>query len=539
MAQWESTRPSDDRETAGNVTRRRFMGVVAGEAAAFGLASSVLAGCFGGDDDGSSSGGGSGGKPQRGGTLRVGLSGGFTTDVLSPLNPTSSPDYLRYPNLWDPLVGYSVKGRPELVLAEEVEPNADATEWTIRMKKGITFHNGKEATSKDLKYLFVRSVDPKAPSNGATHLATMNADGIREVDKYTIRIPFDRPYSTLLDTLADYFFYVIPVGFNTKNPIGTGPFKYESFTPGQESRFVRNENYWETGKPYVDTLVITNFPDEASQVNALVSGQTDMVDLLSPTSIDSVKSSGGKVLRGRPGGWNPFAMRTDKAPFDDVRVREAFKLIPDRQQMLDQVFSGEGKIANDLPSFYDAVYDHEIPQREQDLEKAKSLLKAAGHEGLTVELITSDIAQGTVQQAQVFAQQAKGAGVDVKLRKVSTTELFGPNYLKWTFTQSYWTYNPFFPYVALADLPSSVYNETHYGNPRYRQLYEQALSTIDVAKRKELAGEMQQLYYDEGGYIIPNFAPVIDAHAANVNGAVEGSTGYSFHQGRFKDVWLS
>jgi peptide/nickel transport system substrate-binding protein len=154
-------------------------------------------------------------------------------------------------------------------------------------------------------------------------------------------------------------------------------------------------------------------------------------------------------------------------------------------------------------------------------------------------LVTGDIAQGVVQTAQVFAQQAKGAGVDVKLRKVTAAELFGPNYLKWTFTQSYWVYNPYFPQVALADLDNSFYQETHYADPRYRKLYFQALATTDEAARREIAHEMQRIYWEGSGYIIPYFAPVIDAHAPNVNGVTEGSLGYSFNLFRFKDVWLA
>ena len=110
-------------------------------------------------------------------------------------------------------------------------------------------------------------------------------------------------------------------------------------------------------------------------------------------------------------------MRVDVAAFNDVRVRQAFRHMIDRQQMNDLVFKGYGTLGNDLFAIWDPAYDHSLPQRNQDIEQAKSLLKQAGHESLTVELVTSTIAQGTVLGAQVLAQQAKAAGVTVNVRQ--------------------------------------------------------------------------------------------------------------------------
>ena len=172
----------------------------------------------------------------------------------------------------------------------------------------------------------------------------------------------------------------------------------------------RNPDYWQTGKPYVDRIVINNVADETSQINGLISGQFNLIDYLSGSSIASIESGGARVTISQGGSWNPFTMRTDKPPFHDVRVRQAFRLLVDRPAMRDTVFNGHGMIGNDLYAIFDPVYDHSIPQRDQDLEQAKSLLKQAGYEKLTVTLVTSPIAQGVVDSAQVFAQQAS-AGV--------------------------------------------------------------------------------------------------------------------------------
>jgi peptide/nickel transport system substrate-binding protein len=231
-------------------------------------------------------------------------------------------------------------------------------------------------------------------------------------------------------------------------------------------------------------------------------------------------------------------MRVDAAPFNDVRVAQAFRLIPDRPQLLDLVFGGYGLVANDLFSVWDPVYDSSIPQRTQDIDQAKFLLKQAGHEGMTIELVTADLAQGVISTAEVFAKQAAAAGVTVNLRQVSVTDFYGSNYLKWIFAQDYWYYDPYFPQVGLANLPTSGYNETHYENPQYLSLYAQALKTVDETKRKGIADEMQRLFFDTSGYIIPYFSPTIDGYSSKVGGVKESRLGVPFGFFNFKEMWL-
>ena len=190
-------------------------------------------------------------------------------------------------------------------------------------------------------------------------------------------------------------------------------------------------------------------------------------------------------------------MRVDTAPFSDVRVRQALRLVVDRQQMLDLVFGGFGTLGNDLFGIWAPEYDHSLPQRHQDIDQAKSLLKAAGAEGLHVTLVTSDIAQGTVLAAQVFAQQASAAGVSVSVDDVTVNEFYGTNYLKWPFAQDYWFYNFYLPQVSLATLPTAPFNETHWNNARYNSLYAQAIATTDAslqhrARARDAADRVQR-----------------------------------------------
>ena len=232
-------------------------------------------------------------------------------------------------------------------------------------------------------------------------------------------------------------------------------------------------------------------------------------------------------------------MRVDQPPFTDVRVRQAFRLAVDRETMLQTVFGGHGTLGNDIFGIWAPEYDSSIPQRQYDPEQAKSLLKAAGQENLAITLVTGDIAQGVINMAEVYAQQAAPAGINAKLKQVTVTDFYGPNYLKWVFAQDYWYYSPYFPQVNQATLPGSPFNETHFNNPKYISLYNQALATLDVGMRTEIAHEMQMIDYNEGGYIIPFFPAVIDGFAPNVNGILQSKTGSSFNNWDFEHVWLS
>lgn len=207
--------------------------------------------------------------------------------------------------------------------------------------------------------------------------------------------------------------------------------------------------------------------------------------------------------------------------------------------MRELVFGGHGTLGNDIFSIWDPLYDHSIPQREQDIAHAKFLLKQAGQENLTVELVTAPVAEGTVLAAQVLAQQAKAAGVTVNLRQTTVTEFYGSQYLKWTFAQDYWYYDRYLLQVGSTFLPTSLYNETHFNDPKYTALYNEGVSTLDRARQRSVIAEMQQIDYDSGGYIIPYFPPIIDGYSSKVNGVIPSKVGASFNQYDFKNLWLS
>ena len=533
-----------DRADAG-MTRRRFLQTAAAVAGGAG-ASVALAACGSSASPSSSTtstttGPSAGPRPRRGGTLRAAISGGSSSDTLDAQDGITEADFARLAQLYDPLVTQTPGAVPQLVLAEEITPNTDATTWTIRLRKGVTFHNGRDLTAEDVMYSFLRIANPKKPLQGLSGLAPVDLKNMKKLDTWTVQLPCPKPYAILDQALSGFFFYyyIVPVGYDPKNPIGTGPFKYKSFVPGSQSTCVRNENYWQTGLPYLDAVVATDYSDETSQVNAMQGGQADVADLLTYASVHTLQTSGLNTLISPSGTWTPFTMRVDVAPLNDVKVRQALRLVVDRPQMRDLLFGGNGVLGNDLFGIWDPSYDKSIAQRQQDIGQAKSLLKSAGHEGLSIQLVTADVASGTVQAATVFAQQAAMAGVTVSLRQVTVTEFYGKNYLQWAFAQDYWSYAPYLVQVGNATLPSSPYNECHFDDPHYTALYEEAIRTVDEGKRTQIIHEMQEIDYNTGGYIIPYFVPIIDGFSPKVHGLQPSKVGIPLSNFGFGQMWMT
>jgi peptide/nickel transport system substrate-binding protein len=520
-------------ESRGNISRRDLVRTSLVGAVTIG-AGSILAAC-GGSSTATST---AGGTPKRGGTIRAGLTGGSTSDTLDPMIPLTLPDYARLSQLYNPLAQYGADAQIELVLAEEISPNPAATEWTIRVHKGVHFHDGKELTAADVLFTLNR-IAFKSQGEGAGEITALNLKAAKKMDKYTLRIPCTTPFSILDGVLAGFYFNIVPVGFDLKSPVGTGPYKFKSFTPGTESTFIRNDDYWQDHLPYTDSIVITNYSDATSQTNAILSGQVDLVNNLTADQIAVLQGGGKKTLISPSGGWTPFIMRADQDPWKDNRVREAMRLIVDRPQMLEVVFGGHGTLGNDVFGIWDPEYDHSLPQRVQDIEKAQSLLKSAGQENLKVTLTTGDFAQGTLKSAQVLAEQAASAGVDIKLAQTPTSQYFGPNWLSWNFAQDYWNWYTYLVQAAQVTGPHAQYDESHFSNPKYNSLFKQAVGTTDKSKQTELVHEMQKIDYEEGAYIIPNFPPIIDGYASNVNGLVPSKNGISFNNYDLKAVWFS
>jgi peptide/nickel transport system substrate-binding protein len=516
-------------ERSAELDRRQFLRGIAATGAVAG-AGGLLAACGGSSTSSSKTPTPALGR-KSGGNLKVGLSGSSGTDTLDPHAGLTYLDTARAQALYQSLVQLNNAGQNEYVLAESITPNKTTSEWIIKLRPGVTFHDGKPLTAQDVIYTFrrIKTGNKGGTSfSGGNSLGPMNLSGLKALDSHTVQVPFTSPYGSFVNQMAFwYYLYIIPDGFDPakQKPNGTGPFVYQSFTPEQRSVFTRNKNFWKSGRPYVDTLTIIDFSDNTSLQNALTTGVIHGAGGFDGPEITALGSARGvKTVVSRTGAITPFTMRVDQAPFHDVNVRQAFRLLVDRQQLINSGLAGYGVLASDVFSPYDPDFDHSL-HREQDIPQAKFLLKKAGQENLTVTLITSAAATGMVSMATVLAEQAKAAGVTIKLNNVPSSTFFGKNYLSWTFSQDYYNYSPYLAQVAESMQPASPFNETHTDNATLNNLYKQANATLDESARRQIEYEMQQFDFTQGGYIIPAYIDSLDAYSTKITGYSPSAVG--------------
>jgi peptide/nickel transport system substrate-binding protein len=264
--------------------------------------------------------------------------------------------------------------------------------------------------------------------------------------------------------------------------------------------------------------VLVELPDDSARVNAMLSGQVDGINQVPYSQVSQLKGQSGlRVAVSPTGGWNPITMRVDVAPFNDVRVRQAIRLAMNRKQAIATALYGQGVPAADTYGRFDPSFDSRL-HREQDIEQARSLLKQAGKQDLKLQLVTSPIAAGIVEASQVLAENAKAAGISISIRKVDPGTYFS-QYGKWPFAVDYWVGLPYLVIASIADGPkTNVVNVTHFNDPAFNALFNQASKQLNQRKRTELIHEMQRIQYQRGGYLIWSFQNTVDAYSKKLGG---------------------
>lgn len=490
-----------------NVSRRRLLanGALAGGAVVLGTG--ALSAC--------SSSGSSTSSASR--TLRVGVLGGGNAETLNFNSALSETDVARTAQIFEGLTTFDPSGKVVNRLAESLEPDVAGQVWTIRVREA-TFHDGRPLTADDVLYSLQYMADPKNKADAAAALSLVDVPRCKKVDDRTVQVVLSRPNFLFPTLLGERSVAIMPMG--TKNfdkPIGTGPFKFDSFKPGDRSRFLRYDDYY-GGAPKVEELEIVSIDDAAARLNALRSGTVDVIAEVSPELIKGAESGSVKLIQTSSGSFSTMYMRMSKAPFTDVRVRQAMRLLADREQMIDNALFSAGSLGNDLSSPFDPYYASDLPQRSYDPDQARSLLKAAGAEGLTVELHTSDAGLAMLQSSTLYAAQAAEAGVTVKLKKWPTSEYWSRAWLKEPFACSHWGGRPLISHLQLSALPGASYNETDWDSPDFNKLVDTAMASADEGVRREALVDAQSMLHEEGGYVIWGFAKNVDALNSRVQG---------------------
>src|SRR3954447_17690364 len=467
-----------------------------------------------------------------GGILRVGTLGG-ANDIIDGQHIVAKADIMRQVTGWEPLMSFSPDFVPEYTngLASDVTAKA-ADDFVITLKDGIKFGNGNPVTADDVVYSFQRLIDPDLALYGGSVLRTvLDKTGIIKIDDKTVELKLKEGVSNFKETLCAYTCAVVPVGYerfsgDPSTQVGTGAYMLKSFEVGKESIHVKNPNYWDTGKPHFDEVHITDFADSDALINALLADQIDVAADIPSASVETVQSADGyEVLNSEGGGWLTISMAVDQEPFTDVRIRQAMRLIVDRDAMVEQVLAGYGRVANDLYSPLDAAYEGDaLPQRKRDIDAAKQLLADAGKSDLTIDLFAPNDTAGLPEMVQLFAENAKEAGITVNAQVIDGGTYWGDEYLKRTFAVDYWGTRSFLLQVAAGSLKDTApFPDDHWPpeGSTFLADYNAAVAETDDAKRKVITDKMQKELYDDGGLIIPFFQNLLDAYNSRVVGLVE------------------
>lgn len=461
------------------------------------------------------------GAAKRGGTLRVGTPFGAAS-VLDPHPaPPGNQDVMRNFNIFDLLFWYDKNGKLYPKLAESCVSNKAATVWTLKLKRGVLFHDGSALTIDDVIYSIKRILDPATAAEAKSTLAMIDGSGLKKINAYTLEIPLLYAYSILPNQFATKGVSIIKAGttsFETLN--GTGPYKYGS-GDAQKVTLTRNANFWAGGgRPFLDTVEIINVPDAAARLNGLKTGALDTIYPTTAADGNAVKSDRKIIVfTSKTGTIQPLLMNASLKPFDNPNVRLAMKLAADRNTMNRLSYDGEGKIGNDMFGVFDSGYPTGLKQRQYDPEKAKALWKKAGLEKSTLNLYTSDIWPAQITHSTVYAQQAKKAGMKIKVITQPADQYFSKGYGVHAFHNEYWNYRPILTlWNACFNLDSGDYKYTSWATDKATKLFKAASAEGNSKIRDEITSEMMTIFHNDGPYVVWAFETSQSLYSSKIGG---------------------
>lgn len=460
-----------------------------------------------------------------GGVLRIAFSDALTKDGM---NPSLSQDnfYIVPPQstMYESLVSLDNDFQPNPHLAESWEASDDAQTWTFKLRQGVEFHDGSPMTAADVVYSLQTSMDPQSGTTLYAQLKDLlDPANITAVDDATVQFQLEAPFVFFANPLGTRNARIFKAGSTPEdlatNPIGTGPFRYESFVPGETFTANRFENYWQDGKPLLDRIEIKNIPEAASKLEALLTGEVDLIDNIEYAS-SRVLTGDFEALPLSDGAWHGVICDVRVEPFTDPRVIEAMKMALDRQQVVDVVYAGFATVAADsaIP-VSDPYFPADLQPRQRDIEGAKTLLAEAGFaNGLEIShpLLTV-FGFGTNNLAAVLKEQWAEAGITVSIQEA------GP-----TFWDTVWMQEPFyipdfnrrhpaeiFPLISITDAGQWM---THWSNEEFDAAVKAAAQTTDFEVQQENYGTAIQLQSANDGIILPAYAPRLHAKTTRLQG---------------------
>ena len=481
----------------------------------------LLAGC---SDGGTSSTSG----PAEGGDLVIAR----PADAVSMNNTTTfdNPSIYTFQQIMEPLFTVSDDGQTlKPWLASDYTVSDDKLSYTIKLRSGVKFSDGTPLTADDVKF----SIDADT-ATAETGWGYINAaiDSVSVIDEETVDIKLKYAWAPMIADLSLFSNAIVPANYGGKTaeqfyeaPVGTGPFKWGEWKKGQSLKLVKNDNYWQEGKPSLDSVTWSVVPDANTRKLQLEGGQVDVIEAPDWSSFGSLGNSGEVVAQTFPSTQIDYlAFNQDRAPFDDIHIRRAIAYSVDREALVKAVLFGNGTPANSLLSPGTPFYNEDEAGPTYDPAKAKAeLAQSSKPDGFSTTLLirSGDANQASV--AQILQSELAKLGITVEIKQLDPTANKQARLASdFDMTLSAWTMDIPDPdqWTSFAVDPEGGSRSafTAYNNPAVVDLNRQAQLEVDSDKRQELYNELQKLTGEDAFLAYTYYSP----YAYGLSDKVEG-----------------
>ena len=463
-------------------------------------------------------------EPQEGGTLRAAFQNEWAGLDAHTVSSYSSYQILN--NVLEGMTFYDDDLNLIPVLAESWEQSEDGLTWTLHLREGVMFSNGREMTADDVVWNWERFIDPETGAGNAARVGPPETV-IEAVDTYTVSVTHPEPFSIFPQSIGFDKSSGIMAPESVEDdgsvvvPIGTGPFMISEVEGTTRMVLEKNPFYWQEGLPYLDAVEITPIPDDTVRETALLGGEVDWVLAIAPQSFESLQGTDGITVATAPQlSYDYIGFNLTREPFDDVRVRQAISLALNREDLCGAGFFGlcepvQGPIGTGSPWYFDyQPYD-------QDLDAARELLADAGYpDGFEMELLPTTQYGETVRAAQVLQQQLAEIGI--------TASINAPEWSEWLELEGNFLYDAYIcnwnglidadQYYYLQHHTGLVFNFTGYSNPEFDELVDAGRATSDFDERYEIYEQANQILVDDAPYVYMYNKQEVRAYSDDVMG---------------------
>lgn len=508
----------------------------------------AVAGCGSSSNNGSGSGDGSPatreGTPKRGGSLTIARI--EDSQSFDKTNVFQNESIWLTQQIMESLYTVDKDGKTlKPWLAKSYEKSADGLTYTFKLRPGVKFSDGKPMTSDDVKF----SIDDASAQDEGWGYMNAAIKTVAAPDPETVIVKLRYKWAPLLADIALFSNGIVPKDFGGrtrdefyKEPVGTGPFMWDSRVVGKTVTFKRNPHYWQEGKPYLDKVTWSYVTDDNTRELQLRGNQIQVNEFPPFNSIDKLENTPGVKVTLFPSTRTDYlVMNHNFKPLADVHVRRAISYAIDRQAIVKAVLFGHGKPANSFLPPQVPFYDKTTPGIQYDMAKAKAELARSSYpNGFEVEMLLGSGDQVTNQIAQILQQALKPLGITVTFNtKDQSTALEDIQAQKYQLGFAYWTMDIADPdqlvtFAVDQEAGGAHSFYTDYNNPRVVELSHEAQTNESPARREQLYSQLQEIAADDAFMAFLYYSPFRYAYRSNVHGFVVHPLG-NYH---LEDVWL-